>query len=88
MRIPSNPTLENLIFRPIPVCDASAPWPSRDLNSKGLKVTDGKGRCLWGVQHWRELLSQSEVLARTVKQARQRDARHRASVESEQFTPC
>jgi hypothetical protein len=21
-----------------------------------------KGRCLWGIQHWRELLSQSEVV--------------------------
>jgi len=21
-----------------------------------------KGRCLWGIQHWRELLSQSDVI--------------------------
>jgi hypothetical protein len=21
-----------------------------------------KGRCLWGIQHWRELLSESEVI--------------------------
>src|SRR5580704_3628866 len=31
MRIPSSPTLENSVFRPIPVCDASAPWPPRGL---------------------------------------------------------
>jgi len=43
MRIPSNPTLENSVFRPIPVCDASALWPPRGLNSKGLKSTDGEG---------------------------------------------
>jgi hypothetical protein len=23
-----------------------------------------KGRCLWGIQHWRELLFQSEVILR------------------------
>ena len=23
-----------------------------------------KGRCLWGIQHWLELLSQSEVILR------------------------
>jgi hypothetical protein len=26
-----------------------------------------KGRCLWGIQHWRELLSQSEVCPETVE---------------------
>jgi hypothetical protein len=32
------------------------------VNSKGLKIIEGNGCCLWGIQHWRELLSQSEVI--------------------------
>jgi hypothetical protein len=60
MRIRSKPSPENSGFRSIPVCDASA--PSAICIQKACRVPMAKGRCLWGIQHWRELLSGADVL--------------------------